>query len=266
MTAAPPRRVDALLRSRLDEYRALLAGARSAGYALVSLEDWVRGGCATDHSVLILRHDVDQHPRSALQMAAVEAALGVRSTWYFRWRTAHPLVIGRLRRRGAHVGLHYETLSRLALQEGRAELEAGDIERGREALRAEIRAFAARHGQIRSICPHGDTRIPGVRNHLLLRGEDATRFGVDFDGNEIMTGRRLGRWLTDRPRKSGGWKDDADPGELLRDGVTPLFCVSHPHHWVSRLSALCDQSLRLTFGDRGRPGRPIFGLSDSPAP
>ena len=31
---------------------------------------------------MILRHDVDQYPRSALRMSDVEVALGARSTWY----------------------------------------------------------------------------------------------------------------------------------------------------------------------------------------
>ena len=80
---------------------------------------------ATSVPVLIVRHDVDQHAGSALAMSDVEVALGLRSTWYFRWRTASRPVIAEIRRRGGEVGLHYETLSRNALLGHEATSDAG---------------------------------------------------------------------------------------------------------------------------------------------
>lgn len=252
------------LRARWPDYRALLTAACEASYDIVSLNDWVQAGCPSGHRVFILRHDVDQHPRSALGMAAVERALGLTSTWYFRWRTAHPVVIGRLRDQGAHIGLHYETLSRLALHEGRADLRDDDVKRCRVTLHHEVRAFRARFGDIRSVCPHGDTRIAQVRNHVLLRGQDPAAFGVAFDGNEIMHGRAIGQWLTDRPAAAGRWKNRLEPEALLRDGVSPIFCVTHPHHWASRLSTGWDRALSQGLRGRSAASRPIRTGDDDP--
>src|SRR5919109_790007 len=99
-----PRLSRTFSRSRWGEYERFLRSALQNGYRIVSLEDWVSEGQPSEgEPTLILRHDVDQHPRSALRMAAVESTLGVRSSWYFRWRTAHPGVVHSLKEDGFQV-------------------------------------------------------------------------------------------------------------------------------------------------------------------
>ncbi|HEU5142071.1 MAG TPA: hypothetical protein VFU04_02825, partial [Solirubrobacterales bacterium] len=114
--------------ARWGEYRSMLEGALAQGYRALGVEQWLLESAAgesagaegrvADGPLLVLRHDVDQHPRSALAMAAVERELGIRSAWYFRWRTADARTVASLREDGCSVGLHYETLSRLALERG----------------------------------------------------------------------------------------------------------------------------------------------------
>lgn len=239
-----PRLARTFSRARWKEYRRLLASASSRGYAIVSLENWVEDPTPRDMPTLILRHDVDQHPRSAIRMARIELELEVTSTWYFRWRTADAKVIGWLRERGFSIGLHYETLTRAAL-EAPFDPPAGD-ERLREArgtLRREIAAFRQLFGRIRSACPHGDSRVADVSNAVLLRGEDAASYGIDFDGNDAMRGQRLGCWLTDRSSPGGSWKEGTDPESLLADMVTPILCLTHPNNWASGPSLWLDRLL-----------------------
>jgi hypothetical protein len=252
MTTAAPRVRPRLSRTfagaRWHEFEELLQRALDHGYSIRALEDWLQepDGAPT----MILRHDVDQDPRSVLRMAEIEERLGVRSTWYFRWRTAHPAVIARLRSGGFGVGLHYETLTRWALATGSRELTEAAIERCRGILRAEIRAFGELHGRIRSICPHGDSRVPGMSNAVLVAGQDLATFGVEWDGNEGLRGHRLGFWLTDRSAPEGGWKDQQDPGTLLERGVSPILCLTHPNNWSSGLDLWFDRVLSRAFPER----------------
>jgi hypothetical protein len=244
--------------ARWREYRRLLAMAVEHGYAVISLEAWLDDpSIAAGAPVLILRHDVDQYPASALRMAAIEAELGLRSTWYFRWRTAHADVISAIREAGHEVGLHYETLSRELLRRGLTAAQAPTlIEPARAVLREELAAFAERHGPARSTCPHGDTRIPGVHNGLLLRGEDLATYGIRWEANAAVGRSPLDVWLTDRSTAEGRWKDALDPIDLLIDRRSPILAVVHPNNWVSGAAL---------WRDRVLPGRLGTAGSDDPS-
>jgi hypothetical protein len=220
----------------------------------VPLEEFLDGLPDPDRApILILRHDVDQQPRSALRMSDVEVALGVRSTWYFRWRTANPEVIRELRRRGCEIGFHYETLTReaLSVEEPRGGLGPGPA---RERLRAEIEAFAETFGPIRSVSAHGDTRAPGIRNSELLRDQDWTEYGVDYDANDAMRRHRLAAWLTDRCVAEGRWNGDLEPHQMLAERQSPILCLTHPNNWTSGPSLWADRVLaELTRRTRDAP-------------
>lgn len=251
-------------RARWPEYRDLLSHALELGYRIVSLERFVTDPRDRAQPLLVLRHDVDQHPRSALKMAAIERALGTRSTWYFRWRTADPRVIRHLRADGFEVGLHYETLTRRLLERGPRPIDEALLDSCRAELRGEIESFARQFGAIRSICPHGDTRVPGVRNGLLLRGQSLTGFDGVFDCNESMHGRALGAWLTDRSAPRGGWGGGADPLALLDGRTTPILCVTHPNNWAAGLSLWLDRAAAASLPDRFL-AMPIRTRSDLPS-
>jgi ubiquinone/menaquinone biosynthesis C-methylase UbiE len=262
-----------LSRNRLPEYESLLSLAHERGYAIVSLEDWVDGAGGRETPTLILRHDVDQHPGSALAMAALEREAGVRSTWYFRWRTADPAVTAQLRMDGFQIGLHFETLTRRALQ---GIPGGGDHDEARAELAEEIAAFSRLHGPIRSIAPHGDSRVPEVRNAALTRGRGTAELGVEFDGNEAMASRRVSVWLTDRSAAEGGWVDGRRPAELLEGGESPILCLTHPNNWTSGPALWLDRAVsaglpspapdRRGWPLRTRSDRPPMGERDHPSP
>lgn len=265
---ARPRLSRTVAPARWGEYRTLLETALASGYQVLGVEDWVAGD-APSEPLLALRHDVDQQPRAALSMARVERELGVQSAWYFRWRTADPRVIESLRAEGATVGFHYETLSRMALECGtNSEAEvAGLVPAAQQRLGEEIEAFARLHGPIRSICPHGDSRVPLARNADLVRRSDPAVFGVEFDVNEAMRGRGLARWLTDRSSAEGGWAEGTEPQELLAERHSPILCVVHPNNWSSGASLWLDRALAATLPSRGDGGRrrgPLRTGTDAP--
>ncbi|HSD24088.1 MAG TPA: hypothetical protein VLB79_07155 [Solirubrobacterales bacterium] len=266
-----PRLSRTFSRSRWAEYERFLRSAQENGYRILSLEDWVSAGRPVEgEPTLILRHDVDQHPRSALRMAAIEKELGVRSSWYFRWRTAHPAVVEKVKRDGFQVGLHYETMSRIALQRDLHEEPSEElIESCREVLRSELAAFEGLFGPCHVAVPHGDSRIPEVHNALLLKGQDCSEYGIDYDGNEVMRGHDLGLWLTDRIASEGGWMEGIDPLEKLAERASPILTVTHPNNWASGPSLWTDRMLgtilpNQPLSDGRRASRPIRTGTDEP--
>ena len=265
-----PRFSRTLSRARWSEYERFLRSAQEQGYRIVSLEDWVSAGSPTEgEPTLILRHDVDQHPRSALRMAAIESRLGLRSSWYFRWRTAHPAVVRKVKSAGFQVGLHYETMTRIALERGLHQEPTEDlIEHCRAVLRSELAAFERLYGPCRSAVPHGDSRIPQVHNALLLKDQDCSVYGIEYDGNEIMRGHELASWLTDRIAAEGGWMEGIDPAEMFATKATPILTVTHPNNWASGPSLWRDRMLGAILPSRpvadGRGSRPIRTGTDEP--
>jgi hypothetical protein len=245
---------------RWREYRQLLGLALAQGYSLVSLESWLADPeLATLPTVMVVRHDVDQFPASALRMAKIEAEFGIRSTWYFRWRTAHPAVVLAIRQAGHEVGLHFETLTRELLRRGLGAADADAlIPEARLLLREELAAFAARYGPASSACPHGDTRMAGVHNGVLLRGEDLAAYGIRWEANAAVGRLPLDMWLTDRSSACGGWKDRLDPVDLLIDRRSPILAVVHPNNWVSGAALWCDRILCERIG-AADPDEPPLG-------
>jgi hypothetical protein len=265
-----PRLSRTFSRSRWPEFGRFLRAAQENGYRIVSLEDWVSDGQPIEgEPTLILRHDVDQHPRSALRMAAIESKLGLRSSWYFRWRTAHPAVVHSLKEDGFQVGLHYETMSRVALERGlHGEPTDELIESCRGQLRSELATFERLFGPCRSAVPHGDSRVPEVHNALLLKGEDCSEYGIEYDGNEVMRGHDLALWLTDRIAAEGGWMEGIDPLEMLASRASPILTVTHPNNWASGPGLWFDRMLGAVLPSRpvtdGKGPRPIRTGTDQP--
>lgn len=235
-----------------------MATAIDQGYALVSLESWLADPeCVGEADVMLLRHDVDQCPAAALRMAAIEAELGIHSTWYFRWRTARSEIIKAIRAAGHDVGLHYETLTRELLRRGLGRDDAASlVPEARSLLREELAAFAELHGPARSTCPHGDTRIQGVHNGVLLQGENLSAYGVQWEANAAVGRLPLDVWLTDRSSAEGGWKDSLDPIDLLVDRRSPILAVVHPNNWVSGVALWWDRLLPQRLGTTGTDDPP----------
>jgi precorrin-6B methylase 2 len=248
--------------ARWAEYDILLASALDQGWAAIDLERWIEmdgpGG-----RVLIVRHDVDQHPAAAVQMARIDARHGVSGTWYFRWRTCSLPAIEAIRELGGKVGFHYESLTRLVRERKlRAEqVDAELIDAARRELRRELELFQRYVGPIESACAHGDTRVPGVTNQVLMQGIDPADFGVGFDANLALSRHRLGLWMTDRSAADGGWKDRIDPLAVVKEADSPVLCLTHPNNWCSGAALWADRlksAILPTPALRSR--RPLFGL------
>ena len=256
-------------RGRGAQYRSFLRVAVSLGYLVVPLRRFLDDPrVRAEPRVLILRHDVDQRPVSALECAEVERALGISSSWYFRWRTADPDVIAAVRAQGGEVGLHYETLSRRVLAEGLTTAAETQplLDACRDELREEIRAFRGLFGRLDTIAAHGDTRVGFVRNLELVEGVGPEAFGVRHDANLSLRDHRLGLWLTDRSAAEGGWAGERDPHEVLARGISPILCLTHPNNWVSGPALWGDRLLTAALPDRrhGRPARIRRALPDAP--
>ncbi len=90
-------------------YKELLSALLASGYAFQPFEAFVK---EPKEKVVIMRHDVDRLPGSALKMTRLEHGMGVAATYYFR---AVPVswdegIMREIAGMGHEVGYHYENL------------------------------------------------------------------------------------------------------------------------------------------------------------
>lgn len=96
----------------LARYAALLTGLTRAGYRFRTFERRREPDTDSGRQIL-LRHDVDRLPGRAAAMAALEYALGIQATYFFRLKPGsfHPTIIRTLADQGHEIGYHYEDLA-----------------------------------------------------------------------------------------------------------------------------------------------------------
>jgi hypothetical protein len=107
--------------SRLSRklYESFLAKAKARGYSFVHFQDFLPGRPALPTRYIVLRHDIDFAPAYSLEMAKLEHAAGVKSTYFvlvdgqfynpLRSESIHQL--RQIRALGHEIGLHFAVSS-----------------------------------------------------------------------------------------------------------------------------------------------------------
>jgi len=153
----------------LQTYVQLCRTILESGYKIVTVCDYLteRKNFLKDY-VVLLRHDVDRKPSNALNMAQVEADLGITSTYYFRAKkhTFKPEIIKGIAQLGHEIGYHYECLSDM---HGKMERAIRDFERNLNKFKEIV--------PLKTICMHGSP-LSKWNNRDLWKKYDFRDFGI----------------------------------------------------------------------------------------
>jgi len=219
----------------LDKYRGLIQKIQDAGYATLTVHDYLRGQGA-EQKCVVLRHDVDRRPGNALKMAKLEHSLGIASTYYFRYpKTFDPVLITHIRDLGHEIGYHYEVLAKAK----------GNYKEALTLFRGELEAFRG-ICDVRTICMHGSP-LSRYDNRDLWKKYDFRDFGLEGEAYLSMAGKGL-QYLTDTGRSWSGKHTVRDvmpdsgviPVETTDDlvdwigssGEEALYLTVHPERWA----------------------------------
>lgn len=128
----------------LRTYRQLLVALQEVGYQFITFDAYCRG--QREGKWGILRHDVDKRPQNSLATAQIEAALGIRASYYFRVvkESNQPEIIRQIAALGHEIGYHYEDLS----------LVNGDVEKAYSHFCEWLQYFRQFY-PVATICMHG---------------------------------------------------------------------------------------------------------------
>ena len=187
---------------------------------------------------VILRHDVDRYPKTAIRLAEIEHDHGITATYFFRMVPGafDANVIKRVAKLGMEVGYHYETLDRAN----------GDFKHAYELVKEDL-ARLREFGPVVSMAMHGNPLTP-YDNRDLWKQYDYREVGIEVAAYLTVDYSRI-RYFTDTGRN---WDTDRgnlydkvsqqtaarlrSTGDLIRFLVeSPAHtCVStHPHRWTN---------------------------------
>jgi len=114
-------------------YKKLLQSIVDSDYPVITKSEYFSNS-GKFNKFIILRHDVDERPINALNMARVEHSLGLKSTYYFRIVkiSNNADVIRQIVSLGHEIGYHYEDL---ALSNGNIELALNSFDKNLKYFR-----------------------------------------------------------------------------------------------------------------------------------
>lgn len=219
-------------------YRQIVELALDRGYGAGLLRDAIGQTSADQGKALYLRHDIDHDPRRAVEIARLEAACGVRSTYFFRTNANDynlfsydvRRLIDELQRLGHDIGLHAEPV---------------DYAHAREipmldALREQIALFRIVSPDFRVVASHNDmtpyNNLPFLQDvpaQALLAEERlveaySASLGL-FDRSTYVTDSYRYWW---RVFRNGTLASErACVCDLLLSGEPLIYMLTHPENW-----------------------------------
>ncbi len=207
-----------------EHYRYLLKTAKNNGYDFISMEEFAKGRRAD--KFLIIRHDIEFSPSSALEFAKIENELGAKATYFVRVHTDNynPFgfktynVIKKIIELGHDIGLHYEHLdfSEITKQDPSTVISK---EKKMLELIFDI--------QIKGIAPHRD--FTPVINRDFWNERDFKEFGFTFEAymdeffDDIL-------YLSD---SMGKWSGEGKCLCLYINKVQRIYVLLHPFYWYN---------------------------------
>ena len=129
----------------LNKYARLCVAICESSYRNVTFREYLEG--STGDYYLLVRHDVDENSRFALDMAEVENYYGIKATYYFRIRKRVYVtsIIDKIASFGHEIGYHYETVD-----EAR-----GNLDLAVRLFTKNLKKFRERY-DVKTVCMHGN--------------------------------------------------------------------------------------------------------------
>ena len=229
-----------LCNTRIADYARSLRLARDRKYQIGGIANFLESDKQGPR--LVLRHDVDLPSVGVRPMLAAESALGVSSTWYFRWGTYDEPLMRKILAVGGEVGLHYETLASVLERKGitaRSEVTDATLQEARDELRREIDRFRTQLGLTTlTIASHGHPRNQAVRlsNNVLATEEFCREAGVLVEAYSPRLLDHIACYVADTNLLiNDGWSYHQSLVAALEAGHHTICFLSHPNHWHYRL-------------------------------
>lgn len=237
--------------NELCHYQDVLKQARNKNYRVITVKEHyniVRAD-SNQKRLLILRHDIDTDPTCALEFSRLELAAKVRSTYYFRVRTAQPDVVMQIANAGHDIGYHCEDLATVAKRrkvQTKTEMLSCLCE-ARELACENIAALRQLAGvPITHASSHGDfmNRRMGVTNRAIFDQDFRLQNNIKFEAYDDF----LSNTITCRASDASSAATSASTiTEGMAHQTDVAYYLTHPRRWRSgRYQSLQEDLIRIS--------------------
>jgi hypothetical protein len=207
-------------------YQSVLEGALKSGYVFHDhLTYWRQqpGGRS-----ILLRHDIDNYMKRAVEFARIEAALGLKATYFVRIHAEYnPFYVNdymrlmEIQKLGHELALHSDVLEFAAL--------TGQSDRPEELLVREVRYLeTALDSKVYGIATHRDLNS-GVPNSMpWVSSLDLSAFGLEYDAYH-PTFVQERKYVSEKVNRGIGWWEKCACKFIDTDDR--LTILTHPRWW-----------------------------------
>jgi len=237
----------------LGKYDDLCRAVADSKYTIVTFEEYFQHPGTKGYPVLILRHDIDQVCKCALDMARVEHEHNITATYYFRMKKGTYItnIIDEIVSYGHEIGYHYETLDR----------SKGNIELAIKFFEGDLADFRKRY-EVKTVCAHGNP-LTRYDNKDIWKKCNFSDFGLlgepylSLDYRKFAYFSDSGRtWRNDKVQKMEG-KDYVETAftliqprntdeliQIIKEGALPNICMlTHPERWSKDVTSFVSRRL-----------------------
>jgi len=249
----------------LKKYAKLCDAIKNSKYVVLTFEEYFKHLKQSNiENVIILRHDIDENVRYAVDMANVENKYNLKATYYVRMRkkTYIPEKIDTIASYGHEIGYHYETLDK----------SNGNFEEAIKMFSEELFIFRKKY-KVQTACMHGNPLSKYDNRDIWKKCKlwDFNLLGepyLSLDYDKVTYFSDSGRtWNSgnknkikdvllnkkDSPRVQ--IKDTDDMINLIKDGNLKNICIlTHPERWNKNLKDYLHRYLIDLFYNIGKTG------------
>ena len=197
---------DYLMPSRLAEYDGLLQAAHAAGYAQMSVREFLHARhCPQRGHTLVHRHDIDSDVRTAAKMFAIEARHGVTASYYFRLSTLDLGLMREIEAYGSEASYHFEEVADFAKRHHIKDAAALRVRfpEIRELFLRNCHAIERALGtRLVTVASHGDfanRRLQVINHEILSDAGFRSRCGIVCETYDRELLDEFDMYISDRP-------------------------------------------------------------------
>ena len=243
--------------SRFSYYDSVINSLATAGYKFYTLEYLNReminntfSGIQENNKICVIRHDIDTDPKTATELAKIEAKYGAVSTYYYRLRTADSRQMKIVAGLGHEVGYHYEEIGTCAKKKKLHTKE--EIDNHMAYIQSD---FLNNLNTFRNIssCPvntiasHGDwvnADILNIPNKYLIDTSIRNKGKIDLEAYDDNFMQHVSCRISDLGGENIWFPTTLE--DALKSDPKFLYILIHPRQWYTRYwDNIKEDTLRL---------------------